>query len=112
MPSTQPQTDAVESPEAQLKTVKATRGKGIGALAKQLLMVPAGYSHRLIAAMVNAKLGGAQTTDKSVRWYANDMRKKGIEVPPRQKAHPANMDAEQSAEAMKTVRVVECAVQS
>ncbi|MDN7447320.1 hypothetical protein QZM03_08200 [Burkholderia multivorans] len=105
--STQPQAEAIESQNAQPETVKAPRGKGIGALARQLLMDPAGYPHRLIAAMVNAQLDGAQATDKSVRWYANDMRKKGIEVPPRQKAHPADMNAEQSAEAMKTVRVVE-----
>lgn len=107
VPSTQPQAEVIESPDAQPETVKAPLGKGIGALARQLLMDPVGYPHRLIAAMVNAQLDGAQATDKSVRWYANDMRKKGIEVPPRQKAHPADMDAEQSAEAMKTVRVVE-----
>ena len=107
VPSTQPQADAIESPDAQPETVQSIRGKGIGALARQILMDPAGYPHRLIAAMVNAQLDGAQATDKSVRWYANDMRKKGIEVPPRQKAHPADMDKEQSVEAMKTVRVVE-----
>jgi len=107
VPSTQPQAEATESPDAQPETAKASRGKGIGALARQLLLDPAGYPHALIAAMVNAQVDGAQATDKSVRWYANDMRKKGIEVPPRQKAHPADMDAEQSAEAMKTVRVVE-----
>lgn len=111
MPSTQPQGEAIESPDAQPETVKTPRGKGIGALARQLLMNPAGYPHQLIAAMVNAQLDGAQATDKSVRWYANDMRKKGIEVPPRQKAHPADMDEEQSAEAMKTVRVVERAAE-
>ncbi|WP_287916626.1 hypothetical protein [Comamonas sp.] len=111
IPSTQPQTKAIENPDAQPETVQAMRGKGIGALARQILMDPAGYPHRLIAAMVNAQLDGAQATDKSVRWYANDMRKKGIEVPPRQKAHPADMDAEQSAEAMKTVRVVERAAE-
>ncbi|MCX5473656.1 hypothetical protein OSH04_18190 [Alcaligenes sp. A-TC2] len=107
VPSAQPQAEATESPDAQPETVTPPRGKGIGALAWQLLMDPAGYPHRLIAAMVNAQLDGAQATDKSVRWYANDMRKKGIEVPPRQKAHPADMDEEQSIEAMKTVRVVE-----
>lgn len=107
VPSTQPQAEATESPDAQPETARAPRGKGIGALARQFLMDPAGYPHGLIAAMVNAQVEGAQATDKSVRWYANDMRKKGIEVPPRQKAHPADMDAEQSAEAMKTVRVVE-----
>lgn len=107
VPSTQPQAQAIESPDIQPEKVKAPHSKGIGALARLLLMDPAGYPHRLIAAMVNAQLYGAQATDKSVRWYANDMRKKGIEVPPRQKVHPADMNEEQSAEAMKSVRVVE-----
>ncbi|MDX3907467.1 MAG: hypothetical protein QHC78_17390 [Pigmentiphaga sp.] len=107
VPSTQPQAEVIESPDAQSETVKAPRGKGIGALARQFLMDPAGYPHALIAAMVNAQLDGAQATDKSVRWYANDMRKKGIEVPPRQKVHPADMNEEESAQALKTVRVVE-----
>lgn len=111
VPSTQPQTDVIESQDAQQETVKAPRGKGVGALARQLLMNPAGYPHRLIAAMVNAQLDGAQATNKSVRWYANDMRKKGIEVPPRQKVHPADTDEEESAQALKTVRVVEPAVE-
>lgn len=106
VPSAQPQAEGTESPDAQPETVKAPRGKGIGALARQFLMDPAGYPHGLIAAMVNAQVDGAQATDKSVRWYANDMRKKGIEVPPRQKAHPADMGAEQSAEALQTVQVV------
>lgn len=104
----QPKAEATEAP----KTTEAKQhGKGIGALARQFLMDPAGYPHALIAAMVNAQVDGAAATDKSVRWYANDMRKKGIEVPPRQKAHPADMDAEQSAEAMKTVQVVEGAAE-
>lgn len=107
----QPQAEAIESQDAQPEIVEAPRGKGIGALARQFLMDPAGYPHALIAAMVNAQVDGAQATDKSVRWYANDMRKKGIEVPPRRKAHPADMNAEQSAEAMKTVRVVEPAAE-
>ena len=96
--------EVAEAPEA---TEKKPRGLGVGALARQLLMDPAGFPHALIAEMVNAQIDGAATTDKSVRWYANDMRKKGVEVPPRQKHHPADMDEEQSAEALSTVRVVE-----
>jgi len=106
VPSTQLQTEATESPDAQPKTMKIPRGKGIGALARQLLMDTAGYPHALIATMVNAQIDGAQATDKSVRWYANEMRKKGIEVPPHQKADPSDMDAEHSAEAMKIVQVI------
>ena len=100
----QPKADVVETPEA---TEKKPRGLGIGALARQLLMDPAGFPHALIAAMVNAQVDGAAATDKSVRWYANDMRKKGLDVPPRQKHHPAYMDEQESADALSTVTVVE-----
>lgn len=96
--------DATETPEG---TEKKSRGLGVGALARAILMDPAGHPHALIAEMVNAQIDGAAATAKSVRWYANDMRKKGVEVPPRQRHHPADMDEEQSAEALRTVRVVE-----
>jgi hypothetical protein len=101
---TEPKAEVTETPEA---TEKKPHGKGIGALARAILMDPAGFPHALVAGMVNAQIEGAAATPKSVRWYANDMRKKGIEVPPRQKHHPADMDEEQSAEALSTVRVVE-----
>ncbi|MBN5034654.1 hypothetical protein JY448_13510 [Stenotrophomonas maltophilia] len=99
----QPKADAVEVTEA---TEKKPQGKGIGALARAILMAPAGYPHALIAAMVNAQVDGAACTDKSVRWYANDMRRKGIEVPRRAKHHPAGMDEEQSATELSTVAVI------
>lgn len=100
----QPRADVADAPEA---TEKKPHGKGIGALARAILMDPAGFPHALVADMVNAQIEGAAATPKSVRWYANEMRKKGVEVPPRQKHHPADMDEEQSAEALSTVRVVE-----
>ena len=100
----QPRAEFNETPEA---TEKKPHGKGIGALARAILMEPTGYPHALVADMVNAQIEGAAATAKSVRWYANDMRKKGVEVPPRQRQHPADMDAEQSADALSTVRVVE-----
>jgi len=100
----EPKAEATETPEA---TEKKPRGLGVGALARAILMDPAGFPHALVADMVNAQIDGAAATAKSVRWYANDMRKKGVEVPPRQKHHPADMDEEQSAEALSTVRVVE-----
>lgn len=99
----QPQAEAAETTETDKKPV----GKGIGRLAREFLMDPAGYPHALIAEMVNAQIEGAQATAKSVRWYAHDMRKKGIEVPPRQKAHSAEMNEEESAEWLATVAVVE-----
>ena len=100
----EPKAEATETPDA---TEKKQRGLGVGALARAILMDPAGFPHALVADMVNAQIEGAAATAKSVRWYANDMRKKGVEVPPRQKHHPADMDEEQSAEALSTVRVVE-----
>ncbi|KUF21407.1 hypothetical protein [Xanthomonas phaseoli] len=100
----EPKAEATETPEA---AEKKSRGLGVGALARAILMDPAGHPHVLIAEMVNAQIAGAAATAKSVRWYANDMRKKGVEVPPRQKHHPADMDEVQSAEALSTVRVVE-----
>lgn len=99
----EPKAETIAAPEA---TEKKPRGLGVGALVRAILMDPAGFPHALVAEMVNAQIEGAAATDKSVRWYANDMRKKGVEVPPRQKRHPADMDEEQSADALSTVRVV------
>ena len=79
---------------------------GIGELARRILMDPTGYPHAMVAEMVNAQIDGAATTAKSVRWYACDMRKRGVEVPPRAKVYPAFMDEKQSAEWLSTVRVV------
>lgn len=103
---TEPKAEATETPAA---TEKKSRGLGVGALARAILMDPAGYPHALVANMVNAQIEGAAATAKSVRWYANDMRKKSIEVPPRQKHHPADMDEAQSVEALSTVRVIQLA---
>lgn len=94
-------TGATEAPEKQ------SRGKGIGTLARTILMDPAGYPHVLVAAMVNAQIEGATATAKSVRWYANDMRKKGTTLPPRQKIYPSDMSGEQAAEVLSTMTVVE-----
>lgn len=84
----QSRAEVAETPEA---TEKKPHGKGIGALARAILMDPTGYPHALVAEMVNAQIEGATATAKSVRWYANDMRKRGVEVPPRQKARPADL---------------------
>ena len=85
-PHAQPQADAAETTEAPTETEKKPSGKGIGRLARELLMDPAGYPHAVIAEMVNAQIEGAQASAKSVRWYAHDMRKKGVAVPERQRA--------------------------
>lgn len=85
-PHAQPQADVTEATEAPTETEKKPVGKGIGRLARELLMDPAGYPHGVIAEMVNAQIEGAQASAKSVRWYAHDMRKKGVTVPERQRA--------------------------
>ncbi|HCL3865649.1 TPA: hypothetical protein N2B39_002395 [Pseudomonas aeruginosa] len=100
---TQPQ---VETTEAFDTAEKKLRGIGIGELARAILMDPVGFPHALVAEMVNAQIEGAAATAKSVRWYAHDMRKKGIEVPPRQKVHAAEMNEEESAEWLAAVTVV------
>ncbi|HCD6012867.1 TPA: hypothetical protein ACRNX9_001876 [Pseudomonas aeruginosa] len=84
-PHAQQQADAVEATEAPTETEKKPSGKGIGRLARELLLDPAGTSHAEIAAEVNRKIPGAQATAKSVRWYAHKMRKDGIQVPSRRK---------------------------
>ena len=88
-PHAQPQADVTEETEVirtfDLVPEKKPSGKGIGRLARELLMDPAGYPHAVIAEMVNAQIEGAQASAKSVRWYAHDMRKKGAAVPERQR---------------------------
>lgn len=88
-PHAQPQADVTEETEVirtfDLVPEKKPSGKGIGRLARELLMDPAGYPHGVIAEMVNAQIEGAQASAKSVRWYAHDMRKKGAAVPERQR---------------------------
>lgn len=98
-----PGAESAESPEATGKK----RGSGVGEFARKLLLHPAGYPHALIATMVNQQIEGARATAKSVRWYACDMRKMGIDVPERQKVHAAEMDEQQSAEWLASVNVVE-----
>ena len=84
-PHAQLQADVTEATEAPTETEKKPIGKGIGRLARELLMDPAGYPHAVIAEMVNAQIEGAQASAKSVRWYAHEMRKKGAAVPERQR---------------------------
>ena len=89
-PHAQQQADAVETSDTPTEIEKKPSGKGIGALARRLLLDPAGLPHAVIAEMVNAQIPGAKATDKSVRWYGHDMRKKGTAVPERQR--PATED--------------------
>src|SRR5690606_36562402 len=95
---TQPQADVTETANAPTETEKKSSGKGIGRLARELILDPAGFPHAVIAEMVNARIEGAKATDKSVRWYAHDMRKKGVEVPERQRPGAEILDGVPVAE--------------
>ena len=58
--------------------VPVQRGMGIGALARKLLLEHPEWPHARVAAEVNARIPGAQSSEKSMRWYSCEMRKKGI----------------------------------
>jgi hypothetical protein len=102
---TEQQTARTEAPEAPIET-KPKRGKGVGDLARALIMDEAGYPYQLIAAMVNAQVDGASASPKSVAWYASKMRKAGIDVPARKKHFSANMDEKEATKWLKGVKVI------
>lgn len=55
----------------------ASRGRGIGKLAEQLIVEHPDWTYAAIAAEVNRRIDGAHASAKSVRWYASRMRKRG-----------------------------------
>jgi len=55
----------------------SSRGKGIGKLAEQLIVEHPDWTYRRIAEEVNARIEGATASEKSVRWYESQMRKRG-----------------------------------
>jgi len=62
-----------------------SRGKGIGRLAEWLIVEHPDWTYRRIAEEVNARIEGARASEKSVRWYASRMRKRGVEGTKRMK---------------------------
>lgn len=73
--------DAPTSAPKASKPPRATasgRGRGIGRLAESLIVEHPDWTYRRIAEEVNARIEGARATEKSVRWYASRMRKRGI----------------------------------
>lgn len=99
----QPRAESSEEPKV---TKKKSQGKGIGLLAREILMDPAGYPHATVAEMVNTQIEGATATAKSIRWYACDMRKQGIDVPPRKISHPAYLNKKDSIEWLQGLKVI------
>jgi hypothetical protein len=55
----------------------SSRGKGIGRLAERLIAEHPDWTYRRIAEEVNGRIEGAKASEKSVRWYASRMRKRG-----------------------------------
>lgn len=69
------------------------RGKGVGRLAEQLIVERPGWTYAEIAAEVNRLIEGAQASEKSVRWYASRMRRRGDDVPLKRRANAAQTKA-------------------
>jgi len=70
------------------------RGKGIGRTAEALIVEHLGWSYSAIAAEVNRLVDGAHATEKSVRWYASKMRRRGESVPLRRRAVGRRQEAD------------------
>ncbi len=62
------------------------RGKGIGRTAEALIVERPDWSYATIATEVNRLVNGAHASEKSVRWYASRMRRRGEDVPVRRRA--------------------------
>lgn len=61
------------------------RGRGIGKLAERLIVDHPDWTYRRIAEEVNRQIEGATASEKSVRWYASQMRKRGDAISSRRK---------------------------
>jgi hypothetical protein len=68
-----------------LQTTVSSRGRGIGKLAEHLIAEHPDWPYRRLAEEVNARIEGATASEKSVRWYASRMRKRGQIVPTRRR---------------------------
>lgn len=73
---------ATSGPSASTQPPAATptRGRGIGKLAERLIVEHPNWTYRSIAEEVNRQIEGATASEKSVRWYASQMRKRGDNV--------------------------------
>lgn len=77
--------EAVSGPSAPKppRSSGASRGRGIGRLAERLIVEHPDWTYAAIAAEVNRQIEGAHASDKSVRWYASRMKKRGGKGPRR-----------------------------
>jgi len=69
----------------QPPTTASSRGRGIGKLAELLIVEHPDWTYRRIAEEVNRQVEGATASEKSVRWYASQMRKRGDAISGRRK---------------------------
>lgn len=72
-------------PPKQPPAARSGRGKGIGKLAERLIVEHPDRTYRRIAGEVHARIEGAKASEKSVRWYASRMRRRGEEIANRRK---------------------------
>lgn len=72
---------APEQPRAAV----TSRGRGIGRLAERLIVEHPDWTYRRIAEEVNARIEGAHSSEKSVRWYVSRMRRRGDSAPGRRR---------------------------
>lgn len=70
------------------------RGKGIGRTAEALIVERSDWTYSAIAAEVNRLVDGAHASEKSVRWYASRMRRRGEAVPFRRRAGSRRPEAD------------------
>lgn len=77
--------DLRKAKAAREATAKKAMGKAgsIGAMARELLIHPAGHSYSWIIEMIQFRFPDAKTTVASLRWYENELRNKGFTVPKR-----------------------------
>ena len=74
--------NAPKSPPAAVPS----RGRGIGKLAERMLIEYTDWTYAAVAVEVNRLIEGARASEKSVRWYASRMRRRGEGVPKRKRA--------------------------
>ena len=68
------------------RATASSRGKGIGRTAEALIVGHPDWTYSAIASEVNRLVDGAHASEKSVRWYASKMRRRGEVVPLRRRA--------------------------
>jgi len=71
------------------RTIASGRGRGIGKLAEQLIVEHPDWTYRHIAEEVNGRINGANASDKSVRWYAHQIRKRATAYAGKGRVHAA-----------------------